>query len=146
MVSKSKLTSKQNRFAELVAGGDTLSDSYRAAYNASRMKLGSIHREASVLMSNPMVTQRVERLQRQKDTAAVAVGINDRELVLTALRQFVKTAGPKDTAKIRAAELLGKSVGLFTEVVLNKAPPMTIEEIDREIESRIAELEKAVKH
>ena len=38
MVSNSKLTPKQHKFAELVAGGDTLSDSYRAAYNAANMQ------------------------------------------------------------------------------------------------------------
>ncbi len=146
MVSKSKLTPKQREFAELVSGGKTLSDSYRGAYSSENMKLGSIHREASVLMSNPMVTQRVERLQRKKDRAVVAIGINDREMVLSQLHHFIENATPADSAKIRAAELLGKSVGLFSEVIVNKSEEKTIEDIDREIAERIAELEEAVKH
>ena len=92
MVSKSKLTPKQREFAELVAGGSSLSDSYRGAYNAANMKAASIHREASVLMSNPMITQRVERLQRAKDRAAVAAGVGDRERVLTKLRDLLDNA------------------------------------------------------
>ncbi len=64
MVSKSKLTLKQYKFAELVAGGSSLSDSYRGAYNAANMKAASIHREAHTLMADPKITTRVERLQQ----------------------------------------------------------------------------------
>ena len=119
-----------------------MSDAYREAYNASNMKPGSIHREASVLMSNPMITQRVERLQRQKDRAVIASSLTDRERVLTKLRDTLDTTegGPAVTAQLRAAELLGKSIGIFKDVQVKEEPVQTAAEIREEIQRRLAEL------
>ena len=44
-----KLTPKQERFAQLVAGGTNQSDAYRGAYNTSRMKPATVNREAKAL-------------------------------------------------------------------------------------------------
>ena len=111
------LTPKQRHFCRAVASGCTMSDAYREAYNTINMKPATIHREAHVVMANPKVTARVEWLQRQKDRAVIASSLSDRERVLDKLRYFMDHAGPGDGTKIRAAELLGKSVGLFKDVV-----------------------------
>ena len=70
------------------------------------------------LMADPKITTRVERLQQQKDRAAVAAGIGDKERVLTKLRDLLDNAQgvPAEQVMLRAADLLGKSVGLFKDV------------------------------
>jgi len=143
MVSKSKLTPKQHKFAELVAGGATLSDSYRGAYNATNMKPQGIRNEASKLMANQYVTMMVDTLRRRIETAVVSSNLSDRERVLDKLRIILDTTegGPAVTAQLRAAELLGKSVGLFKDVTVTEEPEMTVESIDAEITQRLAELE-----
>ena len=133
------LTPKQQHFCRAVVSGCTMSDAYREAYNTGNMKPGSIHREASLLMSNPMVSQRVQRLQRQRDRAVVASSLTDRERVLEKLRHFMDHAEPGDGAKVRATELLGKSVGLFKDVVETKQV-RTVEEVEQEIQQRLAKL------
>ena len=90
-------------------------------------------------MSHPMVTQRVERLQRQKDRAVIASSLSDRERVLTSLRNFMVSATPADSAKIRATELLGKSVGLFRDVVVQEEP-RSADELQAELAEWLAEL------
>jgi hypothetical protein len=134
------LTPKQLHFCRAVVSGRTMSDAYREAYNTSNMKPASIHREASVLMSHPMVTQRVQRLQGQKDRAVVASSLTDRERVLDKLREFMETAQPSDSAKIRAAELLGKSIGLFKDVTITEKPVRTAEELKEELNRRLTAL------
>lgn len=134
------LTPKQQHFCRAVVSGQTLSDSYREAYSAGNMTAASVHREASVLMSNPMVTQRVERLQRQKDRAVVATSVSDRERVLTKLRDMMDSA-KTENVQLGAAIALGKTIALFSEVIVNKSETQTIDEIDREIAARIAELD-----
>ncbi len=134
------LTPKQTRFCQAMVSGCTMSDAYREAYSAEKMKPASIHREASVLMSNPMVTQRVERLQHQKDRAVVASSLSDRERVLTKLRDMMESS-KTESAQLRAAELLGKSVGLFKDVQVVETDERTPEEIAAYIRQRIAELE-----
>ena len=108
----SGLTSKQQHFCRAVASGCTMSDAYREAYSAGRMKPATINREAHTLMAIPKITTRVAALQRAKDRALVVSAVSDREKVLTALRDFMVNADT-DNAKIRATELLGRTVGLF---------------------------------
>ena len=57
------LTAKQRKFAREVASGESLSDSYRTAYNAVNMKPAVIRNEASKLLARPDITMMVERCQ-----------------------------------------------------------------------------------
>jgi len=98
------------------------------------MKPAAIHVEASRLMAHPKVALRVEGLQRAKDGAVIASSISDRERVLEQLRHLMDHAVPGDSAKLRACELLGKSVGLFKEVIETKvyrSPEDILADIDR---------------
>jgi len=119
-----------------------MSDAYREAYNTSNMKPATVNREAHTLMATPKITARVERLQRQKDRAVVASSLSDRERVLDKLRTMLDTTegGPAVTAQLRAAELLGKSVGLFKDVQQVQEEPRSPEELQAELEERLAKL------
>lgn len=57
------LTSKQEDFAQAIADGMTQADAYRAAYDTKRMKDSSIHCNASKLMADAKVAQRVAALK-----------------------------------------------------------------------------------
>ena len=130
------LTPKQQHFCRAVVSGCTMSDAYREAYNTSNMKPATVHREAHSLMSHPKVATRVESLQRTKDRAVVAASLNDRERVLEQLRHFMDHAVPSDSVKLRACEMLGKSIGLFKDVVETKvyrSPDEILADIDRRL-------------
>jgi Asp/Glu/hydantoin racemase len=118
----------------------TLSDAYREAYSTENMKPSTVNREAHGLMATPKITARVERLQRQKDRAIVAASLSDRERVLTKLRGLMDTeeGGAAINAQLRAAELLGKSVGLFKDVQVQEETPRTAAEIEAELEALLA--------
>jgi phage terminase small subunit len=135
------LTPKQQYFCRAVASGCTMSDAYREAYSAGRMKPATINREAHTLMAIPKITTRVEALQRAKDRAVIVSSLSDRERVLTALRDFMVNADA-DSAKIRATELLGKSVGLFKDVQVQEVQ-RSPEEIRAELKEVMAEVFEA---
>ena len=133
---KTDLTPKQTHFCRAVVSGCTMSDAYREAYNTCNMKPATVHREAHSLMSHPKITTRVEALQRAKDRAVVASSLSDRERVLEQLREFMDHAKPSDSVKLRACEMLGKSVGLFKEVIetkVHRSPEEILAEIDRRL-------------
>ncbi len=138
------LTPKQQTFCRSVVAGQSLSDSYKSAYSASRMSNGAVYVEASRLMTNPKVTLRVEALNRVKDRAVVASAITDQQRVLTKLRYLMDHAVPSDSAKLRAAELLGKSIGLFKDVQVQQEPEQSSEEIQKELEELLARYEVKV--
>mgnify|MGYP003332725134 CR=1 FL=1 len=117
-----------------------MSDAYREAYNTENMKPATVHREAHALMANPKIAARVQRLLKQRDRAVVASSITDRERVLDKLRHLMDHAGPADNVRIRAAELLGKSVGLFKDVQLTEVETKTSEELTAELQKKLAGL------
>jgi len=141
----SGLTPKQQHFCRASASGCTMSDAYREAYSTSRMKPATIHREATRLMSNPTITTRIEVLNRAKDRAVVASVVSDRERVLTTLRKILDNAEgtSAENTMLRAADLLGKSVGLYkdvTETVVQQTPA----EIQAELEEYIEKLNEGL--
>jgi len=119
--TEEKLTGKQRAFARALAMGDehgkpmSISDCYRECYNTENMSDAVIRNEASKLASHRGVTMMVERLRREKERNAQAQAVGDRERVLEALRSWMLTAEPSDSAKITAAKLLGETQGMFKQ-------------------------------
>ena len=126
------MTLKQVRFAQQVASGQPLSDAYRDAYNADRMSANSIHNEAHRLMKNQTVKNKVASLVAESDKRIVNDRIAKREAVLEELTRLMQEGQPSDTAKIRAAELLGKHQGIFAERVVIEPPERTSDELAEE--------------
>lgn len=129
-----QLTPKQLHFARCVASGMTQAAAYREAYDVGETtKPATVHEAASKLMRNPELKRRVEYLIRQREAAVAASALSDRERVLKKLREWVDSAEPGDSNKLRAAELLGKSVGLFKDVVEtseSKSPDDLVAELE----------------
>jgi predicted DNA-binding protein len=59
------LTKKQDVFCIEVIKQATLSDAYRIAYETKNMSDKQINEEASLLMKNPKITQRVQELKNE---------------------------------------------------------------------------------
>ena len=137
------LTPKQQHFCRAVASGCTMSDAYREAYNTGRMKPATINREAHALMADPKITARCEVLNRAKDRAVIASSLSDRELVLTQLREIAANAKgtPAEHATLRACDLLGKTVGLYRDVV-----ETVVQRTPDEIRAELAEIIKHYDH
>ena len=107
------------------------------------MTAASVHVEASKLMANPKVTQRVQALQARVEQAFVASTLSDRDRVLRRLRHLLDnaTGDPSEQVALRAADLLGKSVGLYsTGIDLNDKRDRSPEEIRQELARRLAVL------
>lgn len=104
------LTPKEERFAQLVAGGATYSDAYRGAYDVENMSDPSINTEASRLAKNPKISPRIKALQ---DSAAIAA-LWSLELSIKTKRQALKIGIDKGDSRaiIQASESLDKLYGL----------------------------------
>lgn len=66
-----KLTAKQEKFAQCIADGMTQADAYRAAFDASKMKHETIWSKASELMADGKVTARVSELKGKLESKAL---------------------------------------------------------------------------
>ena len=134
------LTPKQAHFARCVAGGMTQADAYREAYDPKpQTKPETIHTLASRLMARAEVRSRVDAIIAAKERAVAASALSDRDKVLSKLRSWLDGA-PTDSNQLRAAELLGKASGTFTDQVSISSSERAPAEVAAEIERRLAAL------
>ena len=61
------LTAKQEKFVQNIIDGMSQADAYRNSYDTKRMSDNAIYREASLLMSNPKIAQRLAEISAQAD-------------------------------------------------------------------------------
>ena len=111
------LTDKQEAFCHAVMSGQCFSDAYRSCYNAAGMTAASIHVEASKLAASPKVSIRIESLQRDMEAQRRMQGAARGDAVLKQLTDIAMDLDIQDGARVRALELLGKSVGLWIDKV-----------------------------
>ena len=141
---KDGLTSKQRHFAlEVATNGSSITAAYETAYECENMSRAAMRNEASKLMANPDIAMMVDSIRSENEAKKLqslrALEVNDREKVLSRLREWMTTAEPSDTNKIAAARLLGQSVGLFKDVTISE-DARSSDDIARQLEDRLANL------
>lgn len=95
----SKLTDKQERFAQLVVELGNQSDAYRGAYNTENMKAETIHKRSGELMADGAVRGRVDEL---RESAKQSHGIT-MESLLKELEEARTCALAAETVQSSAA-------------------------------------------
>ena len=88
-------------------------------------------------MDNPNVATTVVELQHKADAAVVQERIASREEVLQTLTSYMHSGEPRDSVRLRAAELMGKHYGLFTDRIEAVVPARSSEEIQIELEAKL---------
>ena len=141
---KDGLTAKQRHFAlEVATNGSSITAAYETAYECENMSRAAMRNEASKLMANPDITMMVESIRSENEAKKLqslrASEINDRERVLSKLREWMDTAEPTDTNRIAAARLLVQSISLFKEHTITE-DARSSNDIARQLEDRLASL------
>jgi len=137
---KDGLTPKQAAFAAATLEHATLTAAYREVYDAEGMRPASVHCEASKLVSNPKVAQRIERLTAEKERDHRTEGARLREFVRERL-VLEATAADSASSRVRAVELLGKLAGVqaFDAERLEQTVISSTAEAEVELESALEE-------
>ena len=136
------LTYKQGVFAQNVANGMTLRDSYRHAYDAAGMSAGSINAEAQKLMDNPAVTTRIDTLARDKLAKVSHDATRIRTFVIERLHVEAHDPDNPPSVRVRALELLGKLdiVGAFRDRIEAVAAEPPASDLAATLEARLRAL------
>ena len=139
--TRDNLTPKMLHFCRCVAAGMAYADAYRESHAVTATGKSATHREAaSRLMARADIRARVDALVRQRERSQLASALSDRERVLSKLRHWLDHAESGDSNRIRSAELLGKSVGLFKDVV-ETTDSRTSEELLAELDAMLEQTE-----
>ena len=150
--SKPELTAKQLGFCKDIVGmgkdkdGNpkkpmSLVDAYVANYNVSpKTKNNTIRDMASKLKANPLITHTISKLYDElKQINKVSV-IKKEEIIIRKLEEFMNNEDFSDTARVRSAELLGKSLSMFTNVTEIKESDKSSVEVEEQLREKLARL------
>ena len=138
------LTIKQRQFVDEIIKGKlgSYKEAYAKVYDVELTKTGKIPKwvevEASRLVANPKIALSIQKAIQRKEQSSVATSLRTRNYVIEQLYRESKEAD-SDASRVRALELLGKSVSLFSDVVETKEA-RTSDEVERDIEERIQAL------
>ena len=132
------LTDKQEAFCQAIMAGATFADGYRAAYCADGMVPNSIWNAASRLAADPKVRGRLEQLAEQKEAERRMLALSRADWVIERITQQVMDPANPPAVNTRALELLGKTIGLFTDRVETKdISERSADEIEADIRARL---------
>ena len=107
---REKLTSRQAKFARLVATGQSQSDAYRAAYRADGSKPHTVGVEASRLARHPEISRVIEVERERLIRCDQERGQAWRLLIDEKLWDLANREGVSDRDRIAALKLAGQQV------------------------------------
>tara|TARA_R100000544_G_scaffold36916_3_gene26331 strand:- start:18 stop:512 length:495 start_codon:yes stop_codon:yes gene_type:complete len=141
---ESELTIKQRQFVDEIIRGKlgSYKEAYAKVYDVTLTKQGKIPKwvevEASKLVANPKIAQSIHKAIERKETSAVASSLRTRNYVLERLMKESRESD-SDSTRVRALELLGKTVSLFSDVLETKETRHS-DDIETDIEEKIIAL------
>jgi hypothetical protein len=117
LVRKNTLTTKQKKFAESIALGETGAQSYRIAYNPPTANNQTIGNDAYKLKQDPRIIREIEAYSLAIESSKYRTAEGMRGLVLQSLVAVLIDPDSKPSEKIQAAKILGSvtEVSAFTE-------------------------------
>ena len=136
------LTAKQEDFCQAVMAGASFAEAYRGAYHADDMVPNSIWNAASRLAADAKVRGRLEQLAEQKEAERRMLALSRADWVVEKITQQVMDPATPAAVKTRALELLGKTIGLFTDRVETKdVSERSADELEAQIRARLAQID-----
>lgn len=107
------LTAKQEAFVQNIIQGMNQADAYRSAYNCENMADNSIYVNASKLVSDAKVAQRLKELREQLAKPSI-MSAQER---LEWLTRLILSDDETTTDKLRAADIMNKMQGEYTQKI-----------------------------
>ena len=107
------LTSRQASFVEELLTGASQTTAYKSNYSTTHMSPKTIWEASSRLSKHPKVVARLGELKAEKEAEERMLRLSYEDFVINELQKLALSA-KSDRARIKALELLGKSVGLLT--------------------------------
>lgn len=107
------LTPKQEAFVQNIIQGMSQADAYRSAYSCKSMSDNAIYREASLLMDNPKVTQRLSELREELAKPSIMSAQKRLEWLTDIVRNEKESTGDR----LKAVDIMNKMSGEYVTKV-----------------------------
>jgi hypothetical protein len=138
--SGKRITSSMRLFAQYLSEGLSKIDAYTKAYSPRTSSRATITANANTLCKDSRISMLLESLETKTMERIVDDQVAVRRYVMEQLHQHsidAKTVGDK----LRALEMLGRSVALFTDKVETKTEAISTEQLKKELRSHLVLLD-----
>lgn len=139
-----RLTAKQRAFAAYVAQGNSPKDAYKMAYNVRSTNEATLSAAANNLLRHGEVSKLLEATFSTLHENIIQDAQATRRYVMEQLISHTENAKTEGT-KLKALELMGKAVGMFTDRVESKVEEVSTERLKQELEQSLQMLDN-VRH
>ena len=146
-VKRGRTTAKQKAFASLSVQGHAPREAYAKAYDVKTDNAASHASTANKLLKNGRVSALVDSVWHVTKESLVNDAIATRRHVMEQLLKHSEDAKQEGT-KLKALELMGRAVGMFTDKVEQKIEEVSTSQLKEELKSSLALLDnvKPFKH
>lgn len=131
-----RTTARQKAFASLIIQGHSPREAYEKAYEVKTDNVASHAASANKLLKNSSVSALVESLWQSSRENLVNDAIATRRHVMEELLKHSQEAKQEGT-KLKALELMGRAVGMFTDKVEQKIEEINPERLKAELKSSL---------
>lgn len=147
-----KMTPKMENFAQLIASdaSASITECYeKAGYSVGKTRTGAYDHKsyvnASKLATHSDVVAKINTLKEQKERTKNAQKLRAmsreeklKEDIVQELSQMSFSDEEASPNKLKALQLLGQTIGLYTERVVTKEEPVSEEDLEKEIKNDLA--------
>ena len=136
---QNNLTAKQERFAQLVAEGSrSYSQAYRdSGYSVDNMKPKSVNELASRLLVK--VRWRVDEIRDKNIALSERKEETLKTYIENKLMEIVENSD-QDSAKVSSLALLGRSIAMFSDKVIEETKDESIYELEKKLKDKLDKL------
>jgi hypothetical protein len=135
-----RLTANQRAFAEHLAAGMNQTEAYIKAYNVRTTNRNVISINASRLARDNRISMLLESFTDSIAERVVEDSVKTRRFILEELHGHASNAKTA-TEKLRALELMGRAIGMFTDKVETKTEAISTEQLKKELRSHLVLLD-----
>lgn len=136
-----RLTANQRSFAEYLAAGLNQTEAYVKAYNVRTTNRNVISINASRLAKDNRISMLLDSYADSIAARVVEDATRTRRYVLEELHGHASNAQRTPTEKLRALELMGRAIGMFTDKVEQKVEAISTEQLKKELRSHLVLLD-----
>ena len=143
--SKGRVTAKQRLFASLIVQGESPRDAYRKAYNCLTANESTVAVSANRLLKDAKISVLLQSSLDKREENLISDAVATRRHVMAELLEHAQSM-KSEGSKLKALELIGRAVGMFTDKVETKVEEVSTDQLKRELEGHLALLDQATKH
>ena len=132
-----RITPKMRLFASLVAQGNSPREAYKQAYNASNCSDATVYASSNKLMNDPRISVLMEAVWTDVHKNIVDDAVAIKRHVMDQLLEHSKDTNARLNDRLKSLELLGRSIGLFTDKTESKVETIDADQLKRELEKHL---------